>query len=122
MIAYSEWEYYIAKDKIKIFFPEGDYDINVLAEWYKVIPTNPEKISYYGDNIELVKRHFEKFSAYSNNVYTRITNDTHSNKYLDVWCMAIYNAQQELVGFSAQEHKEIGLGNRKIVYFNELKE
>lgn len=121
MIAYSEWEYTIVKDEFQLYFPEGDYDINLLAEWYKVIPTKGEKIAYYGDNTKILKQHFENFLDFSG-VKTKSNNDMHSNSFLTVWCLAIYNAQQELTGFAAQEFIEGKPAQKKILYFNELRE
>ena len=114
-----EWEYYIVKDEFLLYFPEGDYDIHLLVDWYKTIPTHPEKIAYYGDNTDLLKRHFEKFSTFTE-VHTKVTNDFHSNLVLYVWCIAIYNLRGELVGFSAQEFIEGKPANKKICYFGEL--
>ena len=119
MEAYSQWEYKVVKDEFSLYFPEGDYDINVLADWYKTIPTHPEVLTYYGDNEELLKQHFEKFSMFSE-VRSKITNDLHSNSILYVWCLAIYNSQMELVGFAAQEIKDSCKGEKKILYFKEL--
>lgn len=116
---YSEWEYVIVKDEFQIFFPEGDYDIKLLAEWYKIIPTKSEKISYYGDNIQMIKHHFTNFVKYGN-TKTKLVNDMHSNEFLNVWCMAIYNSESELVGFAAQEYTDKGPAEKKFVYFNEL--
>ena len=121
MLAYSEYQYFIVKDEFQIYFPEGDYDIGLLAEWYKVIPTHPTDYKYYGDNVDLLKRHFEKFSDFSG-VKTKMNNDMHSNSFLTVWCTAIYNAERELVGFAAQEYVHDKPEERKILYFNELKE
>ena len=119
MEGYTEWEYYIAKANFHIFFPDGDYNIQTLVDWYKVIPTKAEKISYYGDNIELLKGHFEKFSMFDI-VKTKISNDTHSNKFLNIWCTAIYNSDMELVAFAAQEFIEGKSADKKIKYFGEL--
>lgn len=118
---YSEWNYVVVKDEFQIFFPEGDYDINSLAEWYRVIPTKSEKIAYYGDNIELLKRHFDNFVNCSN-TKTKLVNDTHSNEFLNVWCMAIYDSECSLVAFAAQEYSSKGATGKKILYFNELRE
>lgn len=119
MEAYTEWEYYIVKDEYFLYFPEGNYDIHSLVDWYKTIPTHPNKIAYYGDNIELLKRHFEKFSTFTE-VHTKSTNDFHSNPVLYVWCMAIYNSERDLVGFAAQEFVEGKPADKKIKYFGEL--
>ena len=120
MIVGSEWEYFIVKDEFQLYFPEGDYNINLLAEWYKIIPTRGEKIGYYGDNIDLLKRHFKKFSDFGD-VKTKMNNDMHSNNFLTVWCLAIYNSEHELVGFSAQEYIEGKPAEKKIqYYYNEL--
>lgn len=119
MIVGSEWEYFIVKDEFQFYFPEGDYDINLLAEWYKIIPTRGEKIGYYGDNIDLLKRHFQKFSDFGD-VKIKMTNDFHSNPILTVWCLAVYNMEQELVGFAAQEFVQGKPAAKKIVYFSEL--
>lgn len=121
MLAYSEYEYFIVKDEFQIYFPEGDYDIGLLAEWYKIIPTNPTDYKYYGDNIDLLKRHFEKFTNFSG-VKSKMNNDMHSNNFLTIWCLTIYNAERELVGFAAQEYLQKGPGEKKILYFGELKE
>lgn len=118
---YAEWDYVVVKDEFQVFFPEGDYDINSLAEWYKVIPTKSEKIAYYGDNIELLKRHFDNFVNYSN-TKTKLVNDMHSNEFLNVWCMAIYDSECNLVAFAAQEYSAKGATEKKILYFNELRE
>lgn len=116
---YAEWDYVVVKDEFQIFFPEGNYDINSLAEWYRVIPTKSEKIAYYGDNIELLKEHFSKFTEFGG-VKTKFNNDMHSNQFLTVWCLAIYNSECELVGFSAQEFIEGKPADKKIKYFGEL--
>ena len=49
-----------------------------------------------------------------------MNNDMHSNHFLTVWCLAIYNSEHELVGFSAQEYIEGKPADKKILYFNEL--
>lgn len=121
MEAFSEWEYYIGKDEFQLYFPEGNYNIQTLADWYKVIPTQSEKIAFYGDNVDLLKRHFEKFT-HSSNIKTKMNNDMESNSFLTVWCLTIYNAERELVGFAAQEYLQKGPGEKKILYFDELKE
>ena len=120
MLVYTEYEYFIAKDEFQVYFPEGgNYNIEMLAEWYRVIPTHPTDCKYYGDNVDLLKRHFEKFSEFSG-VKTKMNNDMHSNSFLTVWCLAIYNAEQELVGFAAQEWLDGKPGETKIEYYNEL--
>lgn len=119
MKCYAEWEYYIAKDEFQIYFPEGDYDINSLIEWYRTIPTQPEKISYYGDNTQILKRHFENFVDFKG-IKTKFNNDMYSNSFLTVWCLAIYNTEEELVGFAAQEYIEDKPQQRKISYFGNL--
>lgn len=121
MDCYTEWEYVVAKDDFHIYFPEGDYDIVTLAEWYKIIPTNSEKIGYYGDNETLLKQHFEKFSKFEE-VWTKSTNDFHSNSILYVHCMVIYNSENDLVGFAAQELIEGKPADKKILYFNKLRD
>ena len=120
MVSFSEWEYFIAKDKFQLYFPEGDYDIDLLIEWYKVIPTKLEKISYYGDNTKILKDHFSKFTDFGD-VKTKKDNDTHANSFLTVWCMTIYNSEMELLGFSAQEFIQGKPAEKKIRYFKELK-
>lgn len=117
----SEWEYYIAKDEFTLPFPEGDYDINLLVEWYRVIPTKPQKISYYGDNTKILKDHFSRFTDFGD-VKTKLNNDMHSNHFLTIWCMAIYNMERELVGFAAQEYIGDKPAEKKICYFDELRE
>ena len=119
MLCHSNWEYFIAKDEFQINFPEGDYDIGVLVDWYRVIPTKSENFSYYGDNIEILKDHFSKFTEFGD-VKTKMNNDMHSNHFLTVWCLVIYNSEHELVGFSAQEYIEGKPADKKILYFNEL--
>ena len=119
MIAYSDWEYFIVKDEFQLYFPEGDYDINLLTEWYQVIPTKAEKISYYGDNIKILKEHFEKFVNFGD-IKTKMINDMHTNNFLTIWCLAIYNTEQELVGFAAQEFVQGKPAEKKIRYFDEL--
>lgn len=119
MFSMSEWEYYIVKDEFQIYFPEGEYTIDELAEWYRIIPTEGEKISYYGDNIDLLKRHFTNFVNFGG-VKTKLSNDMHSNKFLVVLCMVIYNVEQEMVGFAAQEFIEGNPADKKIKYFGEL--
>ena len=121
MWCHSEWEYFVGKDVFQFYFPNGDYDIYTLAEWYRVIPTQPEKISYYGDNIPLLKQHFENFAMFDS-VKTKVGNDLHSNTFLTVWCMAIYNTESELVGFAAQEYINGKAADKKILYFGELRE
>ena len=125
MEGYTEWEYYIAKDLFHLYFPEGEYNIYTLAEWYKVIPTKAEKIAYYGDRVDLLKQHFEQLVTCSD-IKTKITNDIHSNAILNIWCLTIYNVEGELVGFAAQEVEEYLTkgsikGEKKIIFFNELK-
>lgn len=117
----ADWDFVIMKDEFQLFFPDGDYDIYTLAAWYKTIPTKPEKIAFYGDNENLLKRHFEEFREYSN-IKSKITNDLHSNKILNVWCLAIYNSESELVGFAAQEYINGFAADKKILYFGELRE
>ena len=119
MLAYPEYQYFIVKDEFQIYFPEGDFDIGLLAEWYRVIPTHPTDYKFYGDNTDLLKRHFQKFSAFSE-VKTKMNNDMHSNPFLTVWCMAIYNTEKELVGFAAQEFVEGKPAEKKIQYYIEL--
>ena len=116
----SEWEYKVVKDEFFLYFPEGDYNIGTLLEWYKVVPTNPNTIAYYGDNVELLKRHFERFSQFDD-VHTKNGNDFHSNPLLYVHCMAVYNSESELVGFAAQEYIEGKAADKKFLYLNELK-
>lgn len=113
----SNWDYVIAQDSFQIYFPEGDYDINLLSEWYNVIPTNPEKISYYGANIELVKQHFQKFTDNMGEVRTKLTNDHHSNNILKVYCLVLLNAYGKVIGFAAQEFYKGFAANKKILYF-----
>lgn len=112
----NNWDYVIAQDSFQIYFPEGDYDINLLLEWYNVIPTKPEKISYYGDNIELVKQHFQKFTDNMGEVRTKLTNDYHSNNILKVYCLVLLNTRGEVVGFAAQEFCKGFAANKKILY------
>ena len=119
MLYHAQWEYSIVKDEFQISFPEGDYDINLLAEWYQVIPTKSENFSYYGDNTKILKEHFSKFTEFGD-VKTKLNNDMHANHFLTIWCLAIYNAECELVGFSAQEFIEGKSANKKIKYFGEL--
>lgn len=119
MEGFSEWVYSIVKDEYFLYFPEGDYDINLLADWYKTIPTHSEKIAYYGDNTKILKEHFSKFVEFGD-VKTKINNDMHANQFLTVWCLAIYNTECELVGFSAQEFIEGKPVDKKIKYFGEL--
>lgn len=121
MLGMSEWEYFIVKDEFQIYFPEGPYTIDRLVDWYKIIPTKPEKISYYGDNTELLKQHFTIFTEFGD-VKTKIGNDMHSNHFLTIWCMAIYDLEEELVGFAAQEFLDDKPGEKKIRYFGELNE
>ena len=121
MLVYTEYQYFIVKDEFQIYFPEGDYDITLLAEWYKVIPTHPTDCKYYGDNTELLKRHFERFCG-TPDVKTKMNNDMQSNLFLTVWCIAIYNAEQELVGFAAQEYIHDKPEEKKVLYYNELNE
>ena len=121
MEAYSQWEYKVVKDEFVLYFPEGDYDIHTLADWYKTIPTLSEVLAYYGDNTKLLKEHFSKFVNFDE-INTKWTNDFRSNPILYVWCLAIYNSQMELVGFAAQEIKDGFKGEKKILYFGELKE
>ena len=125
MEGYTEWEYKITKDLFQLYFPEGEYDIYTLAEWYRTIPTHPDAIAYYGDRVDLLKRHFELFTN-CDEIKTKAVNDFHSNPFINVWCMTIYNAEMELVGFAAQEVSEYlakgGIkGEKKVIYFNELK-
>ena len=116
----SKWEFYIAKDEFQLYFPEGEYTIQKLAKWYNVIPTSPEKISYYGLNDkELLKQHFSNFCNFGD-IKTKLNNDRHSNNFLMIWCMAIYNMESEVVGFAAQEYSDKGPGEKKILYFNDL--
>jgi len=120
MIGRTDWDYFIVKDNFQIFFPEGNYDVRLLAEWYRIIPTKAEKIAYYGDNTEMVKDHLHRFMVHGD-VKTRMGNDMHSSPFLNVWCMAIYNYEMELVGFAAQEYSESnGAGEKQIVFFEEL--
>ena len=117
----SDWQFKVVKDEFFLYFPEGDYDIDTLVDWYRTIPTRPDTVAYYGDNINLLKQHFEKFAAFSE-IRTKSTNDFHSNPVLYVWCMAIYNWEMELVGFAAQELINDESANKKIRYFGELRE
>lgn len=119
MLGMPEWEYFIVKDEFQIYLPEGGYTIDNLVEWYRVIPTKSEKISYYGDNTELLKQHFTILTEFGD-VKTKIGNDMHSNKFLTIWCMAIYNLELKLVGFAAQEFIEGKPADKKIKYFGEL--
>lgn len=121
MEAYSEWEYKVVKDSFLLYFPEGEYDIHTLAEWYKTIPTHPEPIAYYGDRVDLLKQHFSKYINF-NEINTKWTNDYSSNPVLYVWCLAIYNVEGELVGFAAEENDNRSKGEKKILYFGELRE
>lgn len=119
MQKYSEWQYTIVKDEFSLYFPEGDYDIKTLADWYRIVPTKGEEIAYYNDNIELVKQHFEKFST-SNDVNTKVMNDLHSNSILYVRCMAIYDKEGTMVGFAAQQYLNGSPAFKKFLYFNEF--
>ena len=119
MLSFSEYQYFIVKDEFQIYFPEGDYDINLLVDWYKTIPTHPTDYKYYGDNTDLLKRHFEKFMNFSG-VKTKMNNDMNANSFLTVWCIAIYDAERELKGFAAQEFIGDKPGEKKIRYFGEL--
>ena len=119
MLHQSQWEYFIAKEEFQLYFPEGDYDIDLLLEWYKVIPTKTESFAYYGDNTKILKDHFSKFTEFSD-VKTKLNNDMHSNSFLTIWCMSIYNSEYELVGFSAQEFIEGKPADKKIKYFGDL--
>jgi len=119
MLVFSTYEYFIVKDEFQIFFPEGDYDINTLSEWYQINPTKPTDYKYYGDNQDLLKNHFTRFSG-TPDVKTKMNNDMHSNPFLTIWCIAIYNADQELVGFAAQEYTNGKPAERKIKYYQEL--
>ena len=114
------YDYCIAQDSFTIFFPEdGDFDIQLLFEWYKIIPTEPKRIAYYGDNIDLLKRHFDKFIL-SNNIKTRLTNGFHSEQCLNVSVMTIYNSMGDLQGFAAQEWINDWGAEIKILYLDEL--
>lgn len=115
----TNWDYVIAEDEFQVFFPEGDYNIDSILEWYKIIPTTPRIFSYYGGNIDLLKRHFELFSNFSD-VRTKVTNDFHSNTILSIWCMTIYDKQGILVGFAAQEYLDGFAASKKILYLNDL--
>ena len=121
MEGYTEWEYKVVKDEFFLYFPEGEYDIHTLAEWYKTIPTHPETIAYYGDRIDLLKQHFSKYINFKE-INTKWINDFSSNPVLYVWCLAIYNSQMELVGFAAEENNNNLRGEKKILYFGELRE
>lgn len=118
---YPEWKYTIVKDEFSLYFPEGDYNIESLMKWYKIIPTNGEKIAYYDNDIELLKQHFEKFLT-SDDIHTRVINDLHSNPILYIRCMTIYDTQDNLMGFAAQENKDGFKSEKKILYFGELSE
>ena len=121
MESFSEWDFKVVKDEFSLYFPEGEYDIHSLAEWYRTIPTHPENIAYYGDNINLLKQHFTKFANFEA-INSKWTNDIHSNPILYVWCLAIYDSERNLVGFAAQEIKDGFKGEKKILYFDELRE
>ena len=119
MQKYPEWQYTIVKDEFSLYFPEGDYDIETLANWYRIVPTKGEEIAYYGNDVELVKRHFEKFST-SNDVHSKVINDVHSNPVLYIWCMAIYDKEGTMVGFAAQQYLNDSPAFKKFLYFNEF--
>lgn len=110
---FADYDYYIAEDNFNIYFPEDTdvYDIDILKEWYEVIPTEPKIIGYYGDNIEILKQHFERFMQ-NGNIKTKVGNDIHGNKVLNVKVYVIYKAEK-LVGFAAQEWNR----EKKILYF-----
>ena len=111
----AECEYYIAVDSFDINFPEGDYTIDDLKEWYEVIPTEPKVIGYYGDNIDLMVKHFQNFSG--SLVKTRMGNDMHSDKILHVQVLVIYTMNNHLQGFAVQEWVN-GFGSEvKIEYY-----
>ena len=115
------YDYSIAQDSFTIFFPEDeDFDIQLLLEWYKIIPTEPKKIAYYGDNINLLKQHFNKFIL-SGNIKTRKSNDLHAEQCLVVNVLTIYSDYGDLRGFAAQEWIN-GWGKEiKTLYLDELK-
>ena len=119
MICYSQWEYKIVKDEFQVYFPEDDFSVPLLKEWYEIIPTKGEVIAYYGDNTWKLKQHFERFCG-TPDVKTKINNDMYSNKFLTIWCLAIYDSQNNLVGFAAQEIEEGKPTKKKIYYYNEL--
>ena len=115
------FDYYIAQDSFTIFFPEDeDFDIQLLLEWYQTIPTEPKPIAYYGDNIDLVKRHFDKFII-SNNIKTKMTNGFHAEQCLNVNVMTIYNSTGDLQAFAAQEWINGWGAEIKTLYLDELK-
>ena len=115
------YDYSIAQDSFTIFFPEDeDFDIQLLLEWYKIIPTEPKKIAYYGDNINLLKQHFNKFIL-SGNIKTRKSNDLLAEQCLIVNVLTIYSDYGDLRGFAAQEWIN-GWGKEiKTLYLDELK-
>ena len=114
------FDYYIAQDSFTIFFPEDeDFDIQLLLEWYKTIPTEPKEIAYYGDNTNLLKEHFNKF-VLSGNIKTRRSNDLHAEQCLVVNVMTIYNSTGDLQGFAAQEWINGWGTEKKILYLDEL--
>ena len=118
---YPEYQYYIVKDEFQIYFPKEDYTIDELLYWYKITPTQPKKISYYGKHDEsLMKEHFKQFAFLD--VKSKISNDLHSNQFLTVWCIAIYNDMGILEGFSAQEIKNSFPAEKKISYLMTLQD
>jgi len=113
----SEYDYYIAEDSFIIYFPDDDYTILDLWDWYSILPTKPQPINYYGDNIQLIKEHFQHFVD-CNNIKTRKTNDLHAESYLTVNVFVIYDRQNEVQGFAAQEWLEGFAAEKKILYLN----
>lgn len=115
----AEYDYYIAKDSFTIYFPEDNYDVNLLWDWYTIMPTEPQAVAYYGDNIELVKRHFEQFTNFDD-IKTRMGNNLHAEPFLTVNVFVIYNYQGELQGFAAQEWMSGFGADRKFLYCREF--
>ena len=111
----AEYDYYIAQDSFDLYFPEGDYDVELLYDWYNIIPTTPKIISYYGDNIELLKRQFEKFSS-NGLVKTRKNNDLHAEEMLNIHVLCIYDKENNLQGFAAQQWENGAVSKIDIIY------
>lgn len=111
----AQWEYAIVMDSFDINFPEGDYDIDLLEEWYSIIPTEPKLIGHYGDNTKIIEEHFQNFSR--GLVKTKMGNDMHSDKILHMQVLVLYDRDFGICGFAAQEW-ENGFGSEvKIKYY-----
>lgn len=113
------YNYYIVQDNFSILFPEQDYTVEELYEWYKVIPTNPKVIGYYGVDEQLIKRHFEKMLI-SDEVKTRKSNTLHAEDNLNVNVLVVYNRNGKCVGFAAQEWRGNWGKEKKAIYLNEF--